>query len=123
MIWNGEMKSLVGDIHKAYLFADSTLGFKVDLHPEIKKMKFLHVNAEFNDLSLPQINLFQTEILNEDMETAEELVKDTAIFKTLYKEIQDSDHYNVIQFNTQSLELRVNVIHISDWNPRYHTEA
>ena len=101
-------KNTQGDIYKALLLKDPENGIKVDLTPEMKKLKILKVSINCSEITLPELKITNS-IQFLELEKAERLIIDSEIMKELQHSITNDEKYSVIHYTRNKIEISVNV--------------
>lgn len=101
-------KSSQGDPYKALLLKDPEKGIKVDLSPEMKKLKVLNIKVTCPQITLPDVKI-KKNVEFAELERAEQILIDAEIMKELQEKVAENSEYVVSKNTKSSLELFVNV--------------
>jgi hypothetical protein len=97
--------------YKALILKDPERIIRVELSPEINKLKILVVEVTCDKIVLPEVKLLKTIEFN-DLERAEQLIIDADIMKEVQDKIGDRKEYVVHKYTKQEINFIVNVIFI-----------
>lgn len=102
-------KSSQGEDYKALLLRDPECGLKIEISPELKKMKVMQVRVYCDQINLPEVKL-QKSIEFVELEKVEQGLIDLELMKELQEKICETNEYSVRTFTKKCIEVEVNVI-------------
>ena len=102
-------KNSQGDDYKILLLKDTEKIIRVELPPEMKKLKNLKVNVWCKEIQIPETRLLKNVEFSE-LEEAEQLLIDGEIMKEINNKIMQQTGYIVHKCTKQDIVLFINVI-------------